>query len=92
MWCRHLDGDPTNNRAENLAWGTPQDNADDTVMHGRSTRGGRNPMAKLTEDDVREIRRLRHSGMMLHEIGTQFGIADSTVCRIAKGVEWGHVR
>lgn len=26
---RHLDGDATNNRPENLAWGTHQDNADD---------------------------------------------------------------
>ena len=32
---RHLDGNPLNNRAENLAWGTRSENAQDRVKHGR---------------------------------------------------------
>lgn len=32
--CRHLDGQHTNNRADNLAWGTPSQNNLDTVDHG----------------------------------------------------------
>ena len=32
--CRHLDGDPANNRVENLAWGTATENSLDTVRHG----------------------------------------------------------
>ena len=31
---RHLDGDPLNNHAFNLAWGTHQDNMDDAKRHG----------------------------------------------------------
>lgn len=34
---RHLDGDPTNNRVENLAHGTSQENAFDRVRHGRAS-------------------------------------------------------
>lgn len=31
---RHLDGDPTNNRADNLAYGTVSENQLDSVDHG----------------------------------------------------------
>jgi hypothetical protein len=32
---RHLDGEPTNNMASNLAWGTHAENMADMVAHGR---------------------------------------------------------
>lgn len=31
----HRDGNPANNRLENLYWGSPADNAADAVRHGR---------------------------------------------------------
>jgi hypothetical protein len=31
---RHLNGDPLDNRAENLAWGTKKENAQDSIRHG----------------------------------------------------------
>lgn len=34
MECRHLDGNPSNNRLENLLWGTPLENANDRRRHG----------------------------------------------------------
>lgn len=34
METRHLDGDPTNNKVCNLAWGTVEENRWDTVKHG----------------------------------------------------------
>lgn len=36
---RHLDGNKENNHANNLAWGTAKDNADDRARHGRTSRG-----------------------------------------------------
>lgn len=53
---RHLDGNPANNRATNLCWGTKSENQLDRIVHGTHARGERNPMAKFTAEAVREIR------------------------------------
>jgi len=34
LWVRHLNGISTDNRAENLRWGTAAENAQDTIRHG----------------------------------------------------------
>jgi hypothetical protein len=34
---RHLDGNPKNNVPDNLAWGTPLENRQDTIRHGHDT-------------------------------------------------------
>lgn len=36
---RHLNGEGTDNRRANLCWGTPHENAMDTVRHGRNPSG-----------------------------------------------------
>lgn len=35
--CRHLNGNRLDNRVDNLAWGSAQDNADDRVAHGSTS-------------------------------------------------------
>lgn len=35
MLTRHLDGNPLNNRLDNLVWGTPHENNMDILRHGR---------------------------------------------------------
>lgn len=39
--ARHLDGDAKNNRLENLAWGTPSENSQDTLLHGQNEKANR---------------------------------------------------
>ena len=58
---RHLDGNKTNNSANNLAWGTSQENSADTERHGRASRGERHGRARLTQAQVDRIRFLDSS-------------------------------
>lgn len=55
----HLDGNPSNNRLENLAWKTSAENKADQRRHGTLPLGDARPNAKLSDDDVRVIRRAR---------------------------------
>jgi hypothetical protein len=88
--CRHLDGNPANNNVENLAWGTRTENQADRVRHGTSSRGEQSVLAKLTEDDVREIRRLLGQGLTQTKISSLFGVSRVTISKIKLGKLWAH--
>ena len=99
---RHLDGNRDNNRADNLKWGTGGDNAKDREVHGRTARGVRHGMygvalagqangyAKLTDNQVREIRRLAGS-MSQRAIARKFGVHQGSVWKIIHRKSWAHV-
>lgn len=86
--ARHLNGDRYDNRSSNLAWGTAHQNAADKVRHGTDPRGTRNPMAKLTWQQVREIRALASTGTMQRRIARQFHVSPMTISRIVRGESW----
>lgn len=79
----HGDGDPSNNRPENLRWGTRSENLREMRVHGNAYG------QKLSPADVREIRRLRQSGLMLKEIAPMFGVHVGTVSKVALRAEKG---
>lgn len=56
MQVRHLDGDATNNRPENLLWGTQEENWLDRKAHGHGIGGERHPVAKLTNEEAAHLR------------------------------------
>jgi len=88
--CRHLNDDPHDNRAENLAWGTYEENAADALRNGRAfgRSGAAHAQAKLTDDDVREIMRLREKAPTT---AARFGISPWQVRHIRKRRQWAHV-
>jgi hypothetical protein len=89
---RHLDGDPSNDDPSNIKWGTAKENGEDTVAHGRSTRGTKNTQAKLTEDQAREIKRRLARGESGVEIAAEFGLKQPTISNIKTGATWGWLK
>ena len=90
MECRHLDGNPQNSVLKNLAWGTFKENKQDTVRHGHSLRGAKNPMAKLKAWQIRLIRKCLDSGTYTRkQIASIFGTTVSNIRNIALETSWG---
>ncbi len=91
MEACHNDGNRLNNSLDNLRWDTHKANIEDAIRHGRTTQGERNPQAKLTNDDVREIRRLVASGRNRREISSIYGIHYNHVGYIVTRKLWASV-
>lgn len=86
---RHLDGNPKNNCASNLAWGTPKENQADRFIHGTASIGEANPMAKLTSELVRQMRAEREStGRPYYKIAKDFGVSTMTAFRAITNRAW----
>jgi hypothetical protein len=86
--CRHLDGNPANNRLDNLQWGSPAENGEDRVRHGTAARGSRNGRAKLSEDDVVEIVRRVTAGATYPVVADAFGVKRAQISKIMCGRAW----
>ncbi len=82
----HKDGDRGNNHVGNLEYVTVRQNSQHAVSVLGHKRGIKNGNAKLTEDQVREIR-----GMKLGDAAKKFCIHVQTAFRIRHGLLWGHV-
>lgn len=91
MVIRHTCDNPPCTNPAHLLVGTHADNVNDRVEHGQPNKGTDNPRAKLTDDDVRTIRRLSHSGMAQKTIAKQFGINQANVSMIVTRQTWKHV-
>jgi len=74
-----------------LRWKTPRENCDDQIVHGTRRYGSRHQNSKLSETDVREIRALKGK-MTQKAIGALYGVCDSTIGAIHKGLRWGWLK
>ena len=104
---RHINGDPTDNRLCNLAYGTRKENSADSVLHGTKRIGALKVSAakkgiatiwgeahgrsKLTEADVRELRNEKQAGASAASLASKYNIAQATVSKICNYTSWRHV-
>jgi hypothetical protein len=79
-----------------LFLGTHADNMADMMRKGRWKRewkiGEGSSRAKLTDDNVREIRRLRAQGVTIREVAKRFGVTTGPIDQIMSGKRWSHVK
>ena len=90
--CHHCDN-PVCVNPSHLFVGTPADNMADKARKGRGqTRGELNRHARLTVEQVREIRRLYAlGGISQTALAYQFGIRQSALSALIRHETWKHI-
>lgn len=77
---------------DHLFLGTSQDNMDDMVNKGRSSRGESHPSVKLLETDVLEIRRLYATGKWSQQkLAVLYRVNQTNIGFIVRRVHWSHI-
>jgi hypothetical protein len=98
----HKCDNPSCVRPDHLFLGDHGTNARDMVAKGRSRmqaqpetvlRGTQQNQAKLTDEKVREIRRLVARGVLTKkDIAAMYGVSDSLISCVTNGRNWTHVQ
>ena len=72
-----------------LTPGTAQDNSNDKIRDGTELKGEQKPHAKLTEEQVREIRARSTENRRL--LAKEFGVFHTTIGHIIQRKKWKHI-
>jgi hypothetical protein len=89
----HCDNPPCV-RPDHLFPGSQAENVEDRDRKGRTARGERVSRARLTEEQVKEIRRRyrpRHPTDGGRALAREFGVDDAAVTHVVRGRDWRHV-
>ena len=84
---RHRNGVPSDNRPENLCYGTRTQNTLDDWDHGKKRQGW-----KLYPWQVRRIRKRRQAGEKLMQLAQRYNVAVVTISLICTGRNRKHVK
>lgn len=86
----HEDGNRDNNHIDNLNWKSPWDNNQDKIRHGTS-RAHVYYFAKLTEENVPDIRIRKAQGETYSQIAQRYNVNWGTIRDVCKRRTWKHV-
>ena len=89
----HINCNRLDNRSENLEWVSRQQNMDHAVKHRLVPHGENQRSAKLTNDQVREMRDMKRKNPKLTyaKLGIIYGVDDSNAYRIVSGENYKYV-
>jgi len=91
---RHKSGIKTDNRFSNLEYGTQADNEHDKRRHGTAPIGENHPAAKLTGQQVIDIRARCIRYDRTHgesAIAREYGLSQYTIGKIVSRQLWSHI-
>ena len=93
LQVNHKNGIKTDNRIANLELVTQAENIRHAFQIGlKSNKGMRHPSRKLTDEQVREIRRQADDGRPHPDIAAVFGISRRNVRDLARRKAWAHLK
>ncbi len=90
MEACHWDGNPANNSLSNLRWDTRSGNRKDDIRHGKGI-GERHHSARLTNQQVRDIRSEYRPGMGFKSLALKHGVSVTTAFLIVSKRAWRHI-
>lgn len=89
---RHNCDNPPCTNPAHLLLGTHADNVNDRLEHGQPTKGADNSRAKLTDDQVSDIRsRYANGSWSQRRIAREFGVSQGLVSMIINRQVWSHL-
>lgn len=91
--AHHRNGIRADHRLSNLEWveAPAHRSSHSRGVLKRSFPGVRNPSAKLTEADVREIRAAIAAGKSHRSLGDRYGVSHTAIKKIGRRETWAHV-
>lgn len=88
LWVLHHCDNRLCVNPNHLFLGTRNDNSVDMVAKGRAARGERNVTARLTREQVREIRAKYDTHLSVRELSREYGVCKSEINYIITKKSW----